>query len=82
MGGLDADFVEASTHGAAGGFSAGELLNDEDDTGSLLPVAPRLTVDGGGHAIVVYPTVRPGALGDVDPVAWAPMSSGSTRVLR
>ncbi|HEX5713307.1 MAG TPA: hypothetical protein VFX85_08355 [Solirubrobacterales bacterium] len=78
LGSLGERFVEASTHGTAGGFNTGQVLNDNDDTGSLLPVQPRLGLDGNGNAIAVFPTIRPGGPGNVAPVEWAPLSSGAT----
>lgn len=70
-------FAEASVHGPSGGFSAGEVVNRDEDDGYSLPLEPRVAMDGAGDAIVVYPSERPGGPGTLTPLQWAYMGAGA-----
>ena len=71
-------FAEASFHGPSGSFSPGDVLNGSEDSGYVLPMNPRVAMDGDGNAIAVFPSERPFVLGVVNPIQWAYMGSGAT----
>jgi hypothetical protein len=71
-------FAEASVHGPTGAFSAGQLLNRVEDTGTNLPLKARVAMDGAGNAIAAFPSERPGGLGVLAPLQWSYMPAAST----
>lgn len=74
----DPRFAEASVHGPSGDFSDGEVINRGDDSGYMLPMQPRVAMDGSGNAIAVFPSQRPGGEGMLIPVQRAYMAVGDT----
>lgn len=72
--------AKAATHGSSvGAFTATEVLNDAGDLGTGGNFEPGLAIDGSGNAIVVFPTLRAGGMGTVEPLQWAQLLSGASQ---